>query len=172
MAIAHMHKKTSTICSSIYLNRERGTMHSSSQVFILWTLFNSLCWIKVFAFVHFENEENISVNIAEITPISQLNVTKFYKNGPIDSNETSATQRIKRSDDGTFYGHPKTREERWHTAFNISGANLKLEQAQSLVTLLVKVMDKYLNSCIPIVLYDKDVESSEGTILEIFFKVI
>lgn len=146
-------------------------MHSSSQVFVLWILFNSLCWIRVFASFHFENEDDISANIEESSLMSQPNGMKFYKDWPINVNETSARHRSKRSEDGTFYGHPKTREERWHAAFNVSGANLQLEQAQSLVTLLVKVMDKYLNSCIPIVLYDKNVESSEEVVLETFFKV-
>lgn len=149
----------------------RGAMHSSSRVFILWILFNSLCWIRVFGSFHFEKEDVISANIEESGLVNRLNGTKFYKDWSIDFNETNARHRSKRSDDGTFYGHPKTREERWHAAFNMSGADVQLEQAKSLVTLLVKIMDKYLNSCIPIVLYDKYVESSEGAILETFFKV-
>lgn len=171
MTTTCMYIKASTVCRSIYLNRKRGTMHSSSQMFILWILFKSLCWIRIFASFHFENEDGISANIEESSLISQLNGIKFYKDWPVDLNETNARHRTKRSDDGTFYGHPKTREERWHTAFNMSGANIQLEQTQTLVSLLVKVMDKYLNSCIPIVLYDKYVESSEGAILETFFKV-
>lgn len=167
-----IYKRALTICGSIYFSHERGTMHISGQVFLLWILFNSLCWIRVFGSFHFKNEDDISANIEENSLISRLNGTKFYKDWPIVLNETSARHRNKRSsDDGTFYGHPKTREEKWHAAFNMSGINLQLEQAQSLVTLLVKVMDKYLNSCIPIVLYDKNVESSEGVILETFFKV-
>ncbi|XP_055297477.1 ionotropic receptor 21a [Sitodiplosis mosellana] len=77
-------------------------------------------------------------------------------------------RRVKR-DEATFYGHPKTREERWHTNFNLNKTNF---QAQSLVNLLVKVMDKYLNSCIPIILYDHHVESVEGILLQTFFKAI
>lgn len=80
-------------------------------------------------------------------------------------------QRVKRNDDGTFHGHPKTREERWHTSFNLNRTILQQEQAQSLVNLLVKVMDKYLNVCIPIILYDQFVESTEGILLQTFFKV-
>lgn len=167
-----MYKKASTACGSIYLNHKRGTMHRSSRVFVWWISFNSLCWIRVFASFHLENEDDISANSVESSlTISQLNETKVYADWPIDSNKTAATHRNRRSDDGTFYGHPKTREERWHAAFNMSDVNLQLDQAQSLVTLLVKIMDKYLNSCIPIVLYDKYVESSEGIILETFFKV-
>lgn len=80
-------------------------------------------------------------------------------------------KRTKRAADGAFLGHPKTREERWHAAFNLSRGNLQNEQAQSLVLLLVKVMDKYLNACTPIIFYDQAVESSEGNILQTFFQV-
>lgn len=80
-------------------------------------------------------------------------------------------RRVKRNDDTTFYGHPKTREERWHASFNMNRTFLQEEQAKSLVNLLVKVMDKYLNACIPIVLYDNYVLSTEGVVLETFFKV-
>lgn len=81
-------------------------------------------------------------------------------------------RRVKRSDDATFHGHPKTREERWHASFDINKTNTQFDQAQSLVNLLVKVMDKYLNSCIPIILYDHHVESTEGILLQAFFKVV
>lgn len=80
-------------------------------------------------------------------------------------------RRSKRSDDATFYGHPKTREERWHASFNLNKTLFQQDQAQSLVNLLVKVMDKYLNACIPIVLYDQYVATSEGIILQTFLKV-
>lgn len=46
-----------------------------------------------------------------------------------------------------------------------------MDQVQSLVNLLVKVMDKYLNACVPIILYDQSVQSSEGILLQTFFKV-
>lgn len=80
-------------------------------------------------------------------------------------------KRTKRAVDGAFLGHPKTREERWHAAFNLNRATLQNEQAQSLVLLLVKVIDKYLNACTPIIFYDQSVESSEGNILQTFFQV-
>lgn len=80
-------------------------------------------------------------------------------------------RRVKRDDESKFIGHPKTREERWHTSFNLNRTNLQVDQAQALVNLLVKVMDKYLNSCIPIILYDRYVVASEGNILQTFFKV-
>lgn len=95
----------------------------------------------------------------------------FYKDWSAQLNESFARSRAKRSEEGTFYGHPKTREERWHEAFNMNRSNSQIDQAHSLVLLLVKVMDKYLNACIPVVLYDQYVESSDGTILQTFFQV-
>lgn len=86
-------------------------------------------------------------------------------------NYHGSSHRFKRNDVTTFRGHPKTREERWHANFNLNWTNLELEQTHSLVILLNKVMDKYLNACIPIILYDKFVEDSEGIILQLFFRV-
>lgn len=94
---------------------------------------------------------------------------RYYEDFAMNVSDT-VFKRVKR-DDSTFAGHPKTREERWHTSFNINKTNLQQDQAQSLVNLLIKVMDKYLNSCIPIIFYDRSVDSSEGIILQTFFKV-
>lgn len=79
--------------------------------------------------------------------------------------------RSKRYDVTEFRGRPKTREERWHVNFNVNNTNLEYEQTQSLVTLLNKVVNKYLHSCVPIILYDKFVEHSEGIVLQTFFRV-
>lgn len=101
----------------------------------------------------------------------KLRVAKRYYDDFSMNTSVTTVKRTKRYEDGTFVGHPKTREERWHANFNLNRTNDQIEQAQSLVNLLVKVMDKYLNDCIPIVLYDQPVASSEGNILQIFFKV-
>lgn len=73
--------------------------------------------------------------------------------------------------DTTFHGHPKTREERWHFAFKTDTSENNINEAISLVELLIKVTNDYLNECIPIILYDVHVEFSNGIILETFFKV-
>lgn len=103
---------------------------------------------------------------------SKLRVAKrYYREFSMNTTGNVFLKRSKREDESTFIGHPKTREERWHASFNLNRTNLQLEQAQSLVNLLVKVMDKYLNACIPIVLYDRHVQSSESIVLQTFFKV-
>lgn len=98
---------------------------------------------------------------------------RYYREFPSmnTSDQHVFVRRVKRDDESTFVGHPKTREERWHASFNLNRTNLQLDQAQSLVNLLVKVMDKYLNSCIPIVFYDRYVQASDGIVLQTFFKV-
>lgn len=102
----------------------------------------------------------------------KLRVAKrYYREFSINTSENAVLRRAKREDESTFVGHPKTREERWHASFNLNRTNLQVDQAQSLVNLLVKVMDKYLNACIPIVFYDRSVQASEGIILQTFFKV-
>lgn len=103
----------------------------------------------------------------------KLRVAKRYYNefSLNTSDDNVFVRRVKRDDDSTFIGHPKTREERWHASFNLNRTNLQVDQAQSLVYLLIRVMDKYLNSCIPIIFYDRHVQLSEGIILQTFFKV-
>lgn len=83
----------------------------------------------------------------------------------------SRRHRVKRYDATVFRGHPKTREERWHANFKTNGSNSEMEQTQSLVILLNKIVDKYLSACIPIILYDKYVETSDSVILQTFFQV-
>lgn len=102
----------------------------------------------------------------------KLRVAKrYYRDFSMNLSENVFLRRVKRDDEGKFIGHPKTREERWHASFNLNRTNLQLDQAQSLVNLLVKVMDKYLNECIPIIFYDRYVQASEGIVLQTFFKV-
>lgn len=103
---------------------------------------------------------------------SNLRVAKrYYREFSINTSQTVFRRRVKRDDDSTFVGHPKTREERWHASFNLNKTNLQLDQAQSLVNLLVKVMDRYLNACIPIIFYDRYVQASDSIVLQTFFKV-
>uniref|UniRef100_A0A182Q0J3 Ionotropic glutamate receptor L-glutamate and glycine-binding domain-containing protein n=1 Tax=Anopheles farauti TaxID=69004 RepID=A0A182Q0J3_9DIPT len=83
-----------------------------------------------------------------------------------DGNETDFT-RDRRRVDPTFYGHPKTREQIWER--NFAHVIMDNRQSLSLVTLLNKIILKYLYSCIPIVLYDTYVGSTENYILEALF---
>lgn len=108
------------------------------------------------------------VGFASRTPVIRAKRFVEYFNDTINQ---AGIRRTKRADHGAFLGHPKTREERWHAAFNLNRTFSQFEQTQSLVTLLVKVMDKYLNACVPIILYDQFVESSDGIILQTFFQV-
>lgn len=79
--------------------------------------------------------------------------------------------RFKRLADSTFHGRPKSREERWHQNFNLNSTNLEVDQGSSLVTLLTKIVERYMTSCIPIIFYDKTIEESDGNILQTFFQV-
>lgn len=96
------------------------------------------------------------------------NILHYYKEIVSDG---SARNRSKRYDEVAFRGRPKTREERWHANFKVNDPNLEYDQAQSLVILLNKVVNKYLHACVPIILYDKFVEQSDGIVLQTFFQV-
>ncbi|CRK98970.1 CLUMA_CG011952, isoform A [Clunio marinus] len=71
--------------------------------------------------------------------------------------------RFKRKTDSTFRGRPKTIQEVWSRNFNIS--TQQFSQSTSLVTLMNKIILKYMSACIPVILYDEYVEKSEGFIL-------
>lgn len=75
--------------------------------------------------------------------------------------------RTRREVDTTFRGHPKTREQIWHINFKMD--ELEFDQSQFLINLLLKIVDKYMMRCIPIVLYDMFVEKSEGLLLQRLF---
>lgn len=112
------------------------------------------------------NNSNISLKSA------RANILQYYRELSHSASHPNETHyRFKRYDVTTFRGHPKTREERWHSNFNLNGTSLEMEQTQSLVVLLNKIIDKYLMACIPIVFYDKYVEQSEGIVLQTFFQV-
>lgn len=151
-------------------------MHVRNKVFVLIAAFAALSLTGVSASFHYGNDFIITSNRddgampEDYLSNSTLRVAKrFYRDYSMNISDV-VVRRVKR-DEATFYGHPKTREERWHANFDLNKTNLQMDQAQSLVNLLVKVMDKYLNSCIPIILYDHHVESAEGILLQTFFKV-
>lgn len=104
---------------------------------------------------------------------SRDNILHFYRERMIDASDANGTQlnRVKRYDSPKFPGHTKTREERWHLNFNVNSTYAQMEQTQSLVNLLNRIVDKYLSACIPIILYDRFVEESDGIVLQTFFQV-
>lgn len=155
----------------------RFAMHVRSKVLVLLAALAAFSLCEVLCSFHYGNDfivysdrEDGSIP-EDYLQDKKLRVAKrFYNDFSMNMSDT-IVKRVKRYEDATFVGHTKTREERWHSNFNMNKTFLQVEQAQSLVNLLVKVMDKYLNACVPIILYDHYVESSEGIVLEMFFKV-
>lgn len=152
-------------------------MHVRNKVLVFIAALAALTFTGVSTSFHYGNEKIVDSDRddgsapEDYLQDTNLRVAKrFYRDYSMNISE-NIFRRVKRSDDSTFVGHPKTREERWHATFNLNKTNLQFDQAQSLVNLLVKVMDKYMNACIPIILYDQFVESYEGVLLQIFFKV-
>lgn len=76
--------------------------------------------------------------------------------------------RDKRASDTKFRGRPKSVQEVWARNFNTSSQ--EYSQSSSLVALMFKIITKYMGACIPVVLYDEFVESSEGFILQRLFQ--
>lgn len=72
------------------------------------------------------------------------------------------------TDDATFRGNPKTREEVWHQNFNT--ANNLFDQSPSLILLLTKIITNYMGNCIPVVLYDKYLVDKDAVILQKLFQ--
>lgn len=77
----------------------------------------------------------------------------------------------KRQVDPIFIGHPKTQAEIWHQNFKTASITKQIDDSDVLVQLLHKIVDIYLKDCIPIIVYDKYVEISDGIILQRFFQV-
>ncbi|XP_058817940.1 ionotropic receptor 21a [Topomyia yanbarensis] len=112
--------------------------------------------------------------------LTEPNKNKFYElsseqyvfggyepeNGTCDSCDDAG--RRKRLSDPTFRGNPKTREQIWNKNFAYVTKNDI--QVKSLVKLLIRVITKYLQACIPIILFDGFVEQTEGNFMESFFK--
>lgn len=78
------------------------------------------------------------------------------------------SERKKRNSDTTFRGKPKSVQEVWAKNFNMTSQ--EYQQSTSLVTLLSKVIARYLGACIPVILYDDYVENSEGYIIQRLFQ--
>lgn len=136
-------------------------------------VFQLVCTLLVFqsGSTQFDGKCDVSAGAERSTDSlknARENILHYYQE---IVNEGSPRNRSKRYDVAAFRGKPKTREERWHANFKVNDTNLEYEQTQSLVILLNKVVNKYLHSCVPIILYDELVEHSEGIILQTFFQV-
>lgn len=153
-------------------------MHGRNKVLILIVATAAFSLSGVSTSFHYDNDNIVTSNRDDGSiPEDYLRndtirvAKRYYRDFSMNISDI-IFKRVKRNDEISFVGHPKTREERWHTSFNLNRTNEQQDQAQSLVNLLIKVMDKYLNSCIPIIIYDQYVHSSDGIILQTFFKVI
>lgn len=154
-------------------------MFSSEKLFIITITLSTFIYFNLTDVIAIQNNDILSValnhsNGFDLKHFAQekriIREKRFPKHWNLNAGNKSVSRK-KRDDDATFYGRTKTREERWHSSFNMNRTHLEIEQAKSLTSLLVKIMDKYLNACIPIVLYDQFVESSDGVVLQTFFQV-
>jgi len=102
------------------------------------------------------------------SPYQALALETDANNSIVDSTDPIKGRKAKRSSDVTFRGKPKTIQEVWAINFNL--ASQEFRQGTSLVVLLTKIINKYMGACIPVVLYDKYVENSEGYILQRLFE--
>lgn len=91
---------------------------------------------------------------------------------PSVSNDTHPLAgRVRRDlDDATFHGHEKTREEKWYIHFRTDADAGQRAKAADLSNLLNKVVEKYLRSCVTVVIYDDYSQITEGIMLETFFR--
>lgn len=76
--------------------------------------------------------------------------------------------RHKRRIDATFHGNPKPRADLLANKF-LSTYNY--EQANSLVSLVNKIAQEYLDKCPPVIYYDHLVAKENGQLLDKLFKV-
>ncbi|XP_017065564.2 ionotropic receptor 21a [Drosophila eugracilis] len=86
------------------------------------------------------------------------------------SNKNANHFRQKRRVDPTFHGNPKPRGEVLASKFHVNSYNF--DQTNSLVGLVNKIAQEYLNKCPPVIYYDSYVEKSDGLILENLFRTI
>ncbi|EDV30811.1 uncharacterized protein Dana_GF14861 [Drosophila ananassae] len=82
----------------------------------------------------------------------------------------SCPPRRKRRVDPTFHGNPKPRADLLAAKFHVNAYNF--DQTNSLVGLVNKIAEEYLQKCPPIIYYDSFVEKSDGLILENLFKTL
>lgn len=93
---------------------------------------------------------------------------QHLENSSVTVTLTENDKRERRNTDVTFRGKPKTVQEVWARNFNLTSQ--EYSQTTSLVTLLNRIIIKYMGACIPVILYDNFVENSEGYVLQRLFK--
>ncbi|XP_070497984.1 ionotropic receptor 21a [Chironomus tepperi] len=120
--------------------------------------------------------DSIKIKLQHQNAISDLLPETFYyspyQNLQNENDSVTVTlpkeTRKRRSSDVTFRGKPKSVQEIWSKNFNLT--TQEFQQTTSLVTLMSKVIIKYLGACIPIILYDEYVENSDGFVLQRLFQ--
>ncbi|XP_028175661.1 ionotropic receptor 21a-like [Ostrinia furnacalis] len=114
----------------------------------------------------YSNIAKRSVNEPELEKGKVANNIKWrYFNE--NKNETQEV-KTKRAVDPIFHGHPKTREELWNERFlNKSSA---FDQTPSLIKLIHNITLRYLNDCIPVILYDSQIKSRESYLFQNLLK--
>ncbi|XP_062703480.1 ionotropic receptor 21a-like [Aedes albopictus] len=102
----------------------------------------------------------------------ELSSEQYISGGFESTNDTCDARddhaRVKRYNDPTFRGNPKTREQVW--ANNFAHVIMRDQQSISLVKLLIRIVNKYLSACIPIILFDVYVEQRETYVMEALFR--
>ena len=98
------------------------------------------------------------------SPYQSFSEDKNFSINFEDEIKLKRKSKAKRGADTTFKGKPKSKQEVWARNFNFTSQEFK--QTTSLVVLLNKIITKYMTACIPVVLYDDFVETSEGFIVQ------
>ncbi|KAH8352037.1 hypothetical protein KR084_001438, partial [Drosophila pseudotakahashii] len=136
-----------------------------SVTWIVWVLFTTHWFASGGAYESDYQEKCISRWLIDRF---QLNEEVY---GLVSCSAKNSTQlRQKRRVDPTFHGNPKPRGELLASKFHVNSYNF--DQTNSLVGLVNKIAQEYLNKCPPVIYYDSFVEKSDGLILENLFKTI
>nr|QEI46863.1 ionotropic receptor 21a [Galleria mellonella] len=118
----------------------------------------------------FDEYEFQSNNLEECNHGNLLRNRKIYLRHyyPDFKNNQYKKDKVKRSVDPVFYGHPKTREEIWNE--NFIKKSSAFDQTPSLINLIHNVTLTYLYDCTPIILYDNQVKSQDSYLFQNLFK--
>lgn len=115
----------------------------------------------------YSNVAKRSINERKIEKRSSIENEKFRYFNQI-KNISETRKNNKRAVDPVFRGHPKTREELWNERFiNKSSA---FDQTPSLINLIHNITLRYLNDCIPVILYDSQIKSRESNLFQNLLK--
>ncbi|XP_041975747.1 ionotropic receptor 21a [Aricia agestis] len=83
-----------------------------------------------------------------------------YSSRKLSTQNKESTEIIsKRSADPIFHGHPKTREEIWHSNFLNQE---KKKETDSLIKLIYNITLTYLDDCTSVILYDNQIKSEHS----------